>query len=374
MSRSDSGSRRRAAALAEVDEYIAGISGVGRLPPGKMRQYSDRRYNVGWLVSSVFSDGIRRKLHVIADSDFPYTPPRVALADGPGILAWPHLEEGGLLCVLPPETAVSSQSPATVVAYVLGEACAVIEANISASNEEDFRREFLSYWALAASKGAPVFLSALDPECESQQVAVWRGEQVRVVGESPEALRRWLPRWGAKPGTGGQYKLSNGVLIWLPKPLTPAEYPDTPAEVRALVRQHSPEVTNVLEGLAIRCVDEIDVVLGARTAHGACFGALVLKRPRQPPGSKGKGAPMLRGFRPGHVPPALLVKRHFSGAVKATKAIVKRADHLWIHGRDQDRRQSYLRAARGGRVGLRVIGRISRSALGAGWRRQPASD
>ena len=95
MGRSDSGIERRAAAIVQVDEYIASISGAGRLPQRNDEAISrDRGYNVGWQISSVFSDGICRQLHVIADSDFPYTPPRIAVADGPGALAWPHLEGG----------------------------------------------------------------------------------------------------------------------------------------------------------------------------------------------------------------------------------------------------------------------------------------
>lgn len=356
MGRSDSGIERRAAAIVQVDEYIASISGAGRLPQRMMKRYRGRGYNVGWQISSVFSDGICRQLHVIADSDFPYTPPRIAVADGPGALAWPHLEGDGLLCVLPPDAAVSSQSPAVVVACVLGEACDLIEANISGSTEEDFRREFLSYWALAADEGEPVFLSTIDPKCQSQQIAVWRGKNVRVVGRSPEALRRWLPRWGAKPGRGGEYKLSDGVLIWLPKPPTPAEYPDTPNDVRVLAQQHSPEAAEALKNLAVRRVDEIAVVLGARTAHGSCFGAVVVKRPWQPPGSKRGSDPLVNGFRPGRVPAVLLATRYFSGAAKATKAIVKRADHLWIHGRDQDRRQECLREARVAVLGCGSLG------------------
>ena len=143
-----------------------------------------------------------------------------------------------------------------MVACVLGEACDLIEANISGSTEEDFRREFLSYWALAADEGEPVFLSTIDPKCQSQQIAVWRGKnRFGWWGESPEALRRWLPRWGAKPGRGGEYKLSDGVLIWLPKPPTPAEYPDTPNDVRVLAQQHSPEAAEALKNLAVRRVE-----------------------------------------------------------------------------------------------------------------------
>ena len=356
MSRSDSGSERRAAAIVQVDEYFAGISGASRLPPRVMTRYRAQGYNLGWQVSSDFSDGVRRQLHVVADSDFPYTPPRIALANGPRVLAWPHLEEDGLLCVLSSDTTVSSQSPADVAAYVLGEACRLIEESISGSNVEDFRWEFLSYWALAADKGAPGFISTLEPQGPSRTIAVWRGKKMQVVGESPEALRRWLPRWGAKPRRGGDYTLCDGVLIWLPKPLTPAEYPGTGADVRALAQHHSSELAEVLKSLAVRRVDEIAVVLGARTAHGACYGTVVLKRPRQPPGSKRKSDPLVKGFRPGHVPAALLVTRYFSGAVKAMKATVKRADHLWIHGRDQDRRQEHLRKAKVAVLGCGSLG------------------
>ena len=153
MGRSDSGSRRRAAAIVQVDDYIAGIPGAGRLPPRVMTRYRARGYKLGWQLSLDFSDGVRRCLHVVADSDFPYTPPRIALADGPGVLAWPHLEEHGLLCVLPSGTAVSSQSPAGVVAYVLREACRLIEESINGSNVEDFRWEFLRLLGPGSGQG-----------------------------------------------------------------------------------------------------------------------------------------------------------------------------------------------------------------------------
>ena len=242
----------------------------------------------------------------------------------------------------PQTPTVSSQNPADVAALVLGDAYRLINESISGSNAEDFRREFLSYWGMAADP-VPVFLNTVDPTFQSDRISVWRTAGVRVVGKSPTGLRKWLTRWGAQPGRNGQYTLADGVLIWLPKPLTPAEYPDTPADVRALVLQHSPEMHDVLEDLAMHCVRAIDVIFGARTAHGSCFGAVVLR----PPASLKlrNGQPVVKGFRPGRVPAGLLVGRYFSAPARATKAIVKRADHLWIHGRDNDQRQARLRGA-----------------------------
>ena len=350
------GIERRTAALMQVDEYIAATPGAGRLLPEATERYADHGYTVGWEVPTVFSDGICRVLHVVVDRDFPYTPPRIAVADGPDPLAWPHLEEHGLLCVLPPETAVSSRAPVDVAAYVLGEACRLIEESISGSNVGEFRQEFLSYWALAADESAPRFLSTLDPKCQNQQIAVWRGKKVRVAGESRDALGRWLGRWGATPGKGGKYRFFDAVLLWLPEPLAPAEYPNTAADVWMLARQHSPHAARVLENLATRRMNEIDVVLGAPTERGSCFGALVLRRPRRSAGSKRGGDPLAKGFRPGRVPGWLAMKRYCSAGTKPRRAKVKRADHLWIHGRDQDQRQACLREARVAVLGCGSLG------------------
>ncbi len=349
-------SDRRSAAVEKVDGFIAGIPGAGRLPARILDRYRNRGYGLGWRVPVDFSDGNRRDLHVLANGDFPYSPPRIAVDDGPGVLVWPHLEAEGFLCILPPDAAVSSENPAGVAAYVLGQACRLIEESIHGRNIEDFRREFLSYWELAADKGSRNCISLLEPQGPGRRVSVWRGQHTRIVGESPEALHRWLPRWGAKKGEGRDYKLYDGVLIWLPEPLVPAEYPRTAADVRALAQERSPEAVDVLDGLAASGADEIDVVLGARTPNGACFAAVTVRRPRQAGAPKREGNVLVKGFRPGRVPRALLIDRYLSGAAKVTKATVERADHLWIHGRDRDPRQERLRQARVAALGCGSVG------------------
>ena len=64
---------------------------------------------------------------------------------------------------------------------------------------------------------------------------------------------------------------------------------------------------------------------------------------------------MEKGFRPGRVPRDLLIKRYLSSATKVTKTAVERADHLWIHGRDQDSRQEFLRGTRVAVLGCGLI-------------------
>ena len=62
-----------------------------------------------------------------------------------------------------------------------------------------------------------------------------------------------------------------------------------------------------------------------------------------------------KGYRPGCVDRKMLTDRYF-GKGKATKMIVDRADHLWIHGRDHDLSQGALRNKRVAILGCGSVG------------------
>ena len=345
----------RSTAIDQVDDFFAGLTGAGRLPNFVLDRYRKHVFKLGWRIPVDFSDGVR-VLHVLADGEFPYTPLRVAVADPPDVLTWPHLESEGLLCVLPPDTAVSSANPAEVAEYITGQACQLIEDSIHGPNIEDFRSEFLSYWDLSVGNGFRRHISLLEPLGPGRRVSVWRGQQKRIVGESPEVVQRWLERWGVKKNKGRSHRLYDGVLIWLPEPLVPSEYPSTASDVRALARERSTEAASVLEDFAASGVDEIDVVLGARTPNGTCFAAVTVQPPRRGGVRGSKGNVLEKGFRPGHVPRKVMVDRYLSRNAKVVKDNVDRADHLWIHGRDRDPRQERLRHARVAILGCGSVG------------------
>ena len=339
----DLASDRRSVASVQVDRFITSIAGTGRLPTYTLNRYRNRGFCMGWRVPVDFSGGTRHELHVLADKGFPYTPVRIAIADPPDVLAWPHLEAGGFLCILPTDASVSRENPAGVVEYLLGRACNLIEDSIQGRNVEDFRREFLSYWDLVVDTGTRKYVSLLEPSGPGRRVFIWRGQRRRIVGESRETMRRWLERQDARKNEAQDCQFHDGVLIWLPKPLAPAEYPATAADVWTLARDRSPESEKALETLAASDPDEIDVFLGAMSPNGACFAAVTV-RPQRRSGPRNRRVnQMTKGFRPGHVPRKLLIERYLSGTAKVAKASVERADHLWIHGRDQDPRQVHLR-------------------------------
>ena len=338
---------RRTAAIAQVDDVVGGIPTGSRLSSRDLQQYDKKDFHVGWRLLADFSNGARHQLHILADAEFPYTAPRVAIVDGPDVLAWPHLEKHGLLCTLPADASVSAHRPVDVVKHILREARQLIEECI-AGNEDDFRDEFLSYWAIAANASGPRVISLVEPRGPGRRVVAWRGRDMIVVGDEAEVLRQWLSRWASKAHASA-WRLHDAAMLWLPAPLLPAEYPRTAAEVRALAGERSPEAMRVLEELAGSKSDPIDVLVGAATAHGMCLGAVRLRPPR-------RGAALEHGFRPGRAPRDLLGRRYFSGGAKATKMVAERADHTWIHGRDRDVRQAMLRRRRVAVLGVGSVG------------------
>ena len=161
--------------------------------------------------------------------------------------------------------------------------------------------------------------------------------------------------------------LYDGALIWLQEPLLPNDFPRNTAGVWKLARVNSHGGAVILESLVESGTTEINVLLGATTSNGACFGAVTLRPPKVTNRSKGKKNLLEAGFRPGHTPKHLLTHRFLLSTAKLTKNVAKRADHRWIHGRDQDSTQEYLRERRIAVLGCGSLGGpISRLLAQAG--------
>ena len=350
-------SGRRATAIKEVEKNVKEFAEIERLTPLALSRYHKHHYNLGWKVSVNFSDGIRRDLHILAKDNFPYVPPRIALAKPPAVLAWPHLESEGHLCILSSEAAVSNENPAAVVEHLLGRACVLVEDSVHERNANDFRQEFLSYWDLSVDSNSQKCISLLEPTGPSRSVSIWRGQTVRIIGENPKILEQWLTRWGAEKGKSGNYSFAKGLFVPLDTPLVPMEYPRYAPNVQALIQKYSPKSIGMIEELVTSEENEIDVVLGAQTQNGFCLAAITISPPRSSKGSpKHRVNVTAKGFRPGRIPKKLLVDLYFSEASKVVKRNVERADHLWIHGRDRDPQQECLRNTRVAILGCGSVG------------------
>lgn len=359
---------RRSEAISRLDAFFSKKPTGCRLSEKTIERYRKKGFQIGWSLSVIgFSDDIHRELRVLVDGGFPYTAPRIVLADAPDLLNWPHLEKDGYLCILSNDASISVDNPVAVVEYLLSEACQLIQECISGNNKDDFQKEFLSYWYLAVERGSPNVISLTEPLGPNRKIQVWRGSSLLVVGEDRKTLVRWLSRRRTNSRQRSDYRLYDGALIWLQEPLLPHDFPGNASDVWQLARENSQEGSVILENIVESGATEINVLLGATTSNGACYGAVTIRPPKVTSRSKSRKNLLEAGFRPGHTPKHLLTHRFLSSTAKLTKHVAKRADHRWIHGRDQDSTQNFLRERRIAVLGCGSLGGpISRLLAQAG--------
>lgn len=334
----------RERALESLDQYLCDHCGGRRLSSSELGRYESRAVTHGWRLPG--DDEGQPVLDVLVDGDFPYTVARIALPNGPRALEWPHVESDGVLCVLPGQSTISTRDPAGVAEAVLSDAQGLTKACRDRGNVGDFRNEFLSYWSLAVDDKARSFISLISPTGPSREIVIWRGKAANVCADDRATLNGWLIRWGVtKPKAG--FSFDRGMMLWLPKPMTPDEYPHTAGDVLKLAKDHAPGAVAMLEGCVLEGDSKTEVIIGAPTDHGTCFVGLTLTRPAV--------KELSRGFRPGHLPRAIQVSRCF-GANRVERGIAQRADHDWVHGRGHDARQADLKHARVLLLGCGAVG------------------
>lgn len=343
---------RRSAAKAELEEWLSTVSGdVCPLTPAELATYSKRHPVAGWRFVVDFGDGCRR-LDMLIDGRFPWAPPRIALLDRPRFLAWPHVEEDGALCLLPDTAATKVRRPSLVAAYLLAEACRLIEDSIAERNLNDFRSEFVSYWDWSKTKDIPVIFTAAAMAPPSRIICVWRGKGFFLVGETEEAVLAWLGnRFGEKRA---DWSTERALFVWLEELPLPTEYPSTGVAVRDLLRRATGPALPSLEELAAAGYDQIVILVAGPTQNGPCGAALVLSAPK-PLRGKSSSELLTHGFRPGRAP-ATIVSQRYIGGGSVDRLSISRVDPEWVHGRGSDGRFAKLRYAKVAVIGCGSLG------------------
>ena len=338
---------QRQSALDYLDRYMCGQKRGMRLLTKDMEQYNkERGVTHGWHIPS--SDTQPIALDILVDGNFPYSAARVALPkkEPGGPLKWPHVESDGVLCLLSEQATISSRHPINVTETVLNEALELVKNCRNGDIIDDFRDEFLSYWNIETNKNTPPFISLITPNGPSCHVIVWHSKDMYVCADDRDTLDGWLTRLrGKKPNNDSMFQ--KGFLVWLPQPMIPSEYPNTTIDVYSLVKEHAPGALELFRDHIATNPKSLDVIFGAPTEHGACFAAVTLFRPSD----KKLG----KGFRPRRIPRDVLISRYL-GTNKIIRSKVRRADHNWMHGRDQDAHQNNLKKSRVLVVGCGAIG------------------
>lgn len=352
---------RDAAAEAErCLRQLVGSSNVRPVSAVTLDTYRSVFPAFGWRFEVEFEDG-NRAMDLVLPGDFPFCAPRLALATVPpkGVV-WPHVEGSGLLC-LPDTDDAPLRDVREMVRRALSDATTLVQDCVAGRHDpKEFRDEFLSYWDRQQAPGALGFKSLLRMEGPSRPIRVWWGMAFALVAEADEPLKAWLDhRFGLASG-GKERATDGGVLLWLPEPLLPTEYPSTSGDVLRLARDHAPDVADTLRELAEKLPRRIGVVLGCRTDDGPVAAGAILHKPGPVGGmskrKKGGKRPLVNGFRDGKIPPSVVRGVYLGDGAKAERTGVDRVDSAWVHGRGRDAAHERLRAVRVGFVGCGSVG------------------
>ena len=302
--------------------------------------YPRHSFVAGWRVGVDFSDGVTRRIDVVATAGFPSVAVRTALVDHPPFMTWPHVESDGILCLLPNMAEFDPADPYAVAENLLGRSVRLVEELIEGSIvERDFREEFLTYWAYKSHEDGTRFFSLLRPAAPSRVVRVWRGRGLEIVGEDAATLARWVRhRFGAKVDA----TTAEAALIWLSQPPLPVEYPETASDLHALAVGAGDDAVAALGQAAMGEPDHVVAMLGSLGRGGPGLIAVKVPNPkhfRSRPRSVAD--PLSKGFRPGRTPNSVLLARYFGGS-PVVRSSVQRADSNWVHGRGHDPRTEKL--------------------------------
>lgn len=329
--------------------------------------YPKRRWVAAWRFRVAFSDGVARRIDLVATAGFPTVPVRTALVDHPDFMTWPHVESDGILCLLPNMAECDPDDPADVAANLLHRSIRLIEELLEGSIiDRDFREEFLTYWAYKTHADGSRLFSLLNPAPPSRAVCVWRGEGIEVVGEDAASLTEWVRH---RFGAGAATKIEDAVFLWLGEPWLPTAYPETASDLRARAGEISDDAVQVLEQAALGEPDHLVAILGAEGRGGVGLIGVEIPNPKRlKTHPRPTAEPLSKGFRPGRTPKRLLIDRFF-GANPIIRTSLQRADAAWIHGRDRDPRTTRLLAATVvligcGSVGAPVAGALAQAGVG----------
>jgi molybdopterin/thiamine biosynthesis adenylyltransferase len=323
-----------------VAKFLTQFEGARRLTPNDLVGYKSN-FCAGWEIPDLCTDSAR-KLRILLPAPTSAMPVRVAVHPAPPVLAWPHLEAGGLLCLPTAPELTSVGGILDAIPRLLEDARILVNVSAAELNVQDFEDEFTSYWTRWDRTNAALNL-VCEPRGPSREIAVWHSTEALFAAEDEASLRAWLANRFREP-TPTKAKCVPASLIWLPRALRPSEYPTTVAALRVSLNEN-PSALAHLDAALLRAATEPKlVVLGMPTRKGVAFAGLCIHKP----------AGITRGFPPKRVPDDWTLSRYSAGRIDG--ASVTRLDHAWIHGRDHNADAAVLRVKRVAVMGVGAVG------------------
>lgn len=292
---------------------------------------------------------------------FPDSPPVVEVVGwNPDRSDRPHIDRKGIVCAIPAATAIDASDPCSLFHYVVG--CA--EDIVKGTSPEDFRDEFEHYWEKRTTRNAAkvVIVERISDDAEMCACRAWK--QTVCVGATDEQVIRWMCGVvGRKPDA---FRRLEAVVMRLPKPLIPSEFPDTCADLLRLAEAHDERALLNLRRIILRKHDKFLVLIVQGDAATRSFAAVTLH---------GLGlAHSKRSDVQSSDPtrPLTTAAQERTARSQCTRHPLRRADPQRIQQRGGGRARLEWKVSTGDR--LRISGRLRRPPPKSGWCRKPDPD
>lgn len=288
-------------------------AGAALLAQGYLAQGAD------WVGSIALKDGSSVPVLVRLPEQFPDALPEIHLRSVPNAhLA--HVERSGKICIAPTTgTLIDADRPEAIIFDALSRAVDVLNNKNSPQQTNEILAEFLAYWADPA---VLTVLSICPPDRVSGPACVGQlggTPATALFAADGDAVRAW------SQATGKALKSVDDaffVRLRTSPPPPPFGSSITLRELLELVEAHAlPGAKDALRAWLVARELPAVVVLSAplgRAGDDVVFGAVV------PQLSTAEASAVQKGFRPGKVPPELMMKRVLSNAI--TRIEVARAD------------------------------------------------
>ncbi|MCP4902048.1 MAG: hypothetical protein GY906_34210 [bacterium] len=316
--------QQRSHAIDAVREELRRDSEFEELTTGDLAEgYS--RYVCGWRFEAP-SVGSTGTLDVVLPRHFPFDPPAVFLPAGGKELALtnPHVGSDGKICIFPDSTSIDASQPAELVRHAIQSAVAILIDDMS----DDFRDEFLIYWALSEERPTHPFYLIDSVESLPDRPVVGLSGARLLIGRTRDSMVRWAENTSSKPPDFLEERQC--LVLRREKPLLPSEYP---ADIQGLREMLTKGATDCAERLDAHLCESsrymavliIQETKGGKTLAGILTKGLSLAQDRE----------AIKGFRPGRIPQELLFRRaqHKLSHGYFSRCIVQRVDSEWIHSR-----------------------------------------
>ena len=308
--------------IKRLEAFISQFPDWRRLTSADLKIY-ESLFVTGWELPGLSND-ISTQLRILVGSGFPFEPPRVAVFPAPPVLAWPNLEDKGLLCLLTEESAEQIES---IAVSLLQGAQELVNEWHSKIGMERFEDEFQSYWG-RWRRNTEQFVSLCATDGLSRWVYAFHERHFTVVADDKQTLKSWVFNYFT---FDSKVTIQPIPLVRLSRPLRPVEYPNTVAELFAIIMSDADAIAMLQKLIHSNYDKRKGVLLAFPGRLGVGFAGIIL-----PPNNKN----IANGFRKGHIPARTIMQRYNMYSVKG--ASVTRCDSSWVHGRDCNPETSIL--------------------------------